>query len=113
MRTTLTIDDAAFSFFKTYAQARALKIGEAVSEIALKMQETLRASSSTADNPTLNPAHGMKHIPIKGSSGLWVFDVPPGTPKITKEEVAALIAKSEQDEDDRAIEFARTGKFPE
>ena len=109
MRTTLTIDDAAFSFFKTYAQARALKIGEAVSEIALKMQETLRASANAAEKPTL----GMKHIPIKGSSGLWVFDLPPGTPKMTKEQVAALIAKSEQDEDDRSIEFARTGKFPE
>lgn len=109
MRTTLTIDDAAFSFFKTYAQARALKIGEAVSEIALKMQETLRASANAAEKPAL----GMKHIPIKGSSGLWVFDLPPGTPKMTKEHVAALIAKSEQDEDDRSIEFARTGKFPE
>jgi hypothetical protein len=109
MRTTLTIDDAAFSFFKAYANARALKMGEAVSEIAFKMQDMLRlAPSDIGQSPP-----GMKHIPIRGSSGLWVFDVPPGTPKMTAEEVAALIAKSEQDEDDRSIEFARTGKFPD
>lgn len=107
MRTTLTLDDEEFSYVQAYAQARAMKLGDAVSEIIRKVRKTT-ALPLQAPNARV----GLRHIPMAGSDGLWVFDTPPDAPKISKEEVARLIAQSEQEEDDRSIEFARTGKFP-
>ena len=107
MRTTLTLDDEEFSYAQAYAQARAMKLGDAVSEIIRKMRKTTSLTPQLANSRT-----GMRHIPMAASDGLWVFDTPSDAPKISKEEVARLISQSEQEEDDRSIEFARTGKFP-
>lgn len=107
MRTTLTLDDEEFSYAQAYAQARAMKLGDAVSEIIRKVRKTSSSAPQRDDSRT-----GMRHVPVAGTDGLWVFDTPLDAPKISKEEVARLIAQSEQEEDDRSIEFARTGKFP-
>ena len=42
-----------------------------------------------------------------------VIDTPPGARKVSVQEVADMIARSEQEEDDRSIAFATTGKFPD
>lgn len=107
MRTTLNLEDEEFSYAQAYAQARAMKLGDAVSEIIRKMRKSANARPHPAKAKL-----GMRHIAIEGTDGLWVFDTPSDAPKISAEEVARLIAQSEQEEDDRSIEFARTGKFP-
>ena len=100
MRTTLKLDDEAFEFAQAYANANAMKLGDAVSELISK------ARDAVTGKPT-KPPLGMKFVPIEGTDGLWVFDLPPGTPKITAQEVRDLIEKSEQDEDDRLIAMSR------
>ena len=45
MRTTLTLDDEEFSYAQAYAQARAMKLGDAVSEIIRKMRKTTSLAS--------------------------------------------------------------------
>jgi uncharacterized protein YggE len=71
MRTTLTIEDDAFSKAQAYADARALKLGQAVSELIRR---------GTADK-----------LPMKQKNGAWVFDLPPDTPKVTARQVKDLI----------------------
>jgi hypothetical protein len=68
MRTTLTLADEAFEAARTYASARSLKLGQAVSELIL------RASRSD-------------RLPLKRKAGVWVFDLPPNTPKVTARQV--------------------------
>ena len=58
MRTTLTIEDDAFSKAQAYANARSLKLGQAVSELIRR---------GTADK-----------LPMKQKNGAWVFELPPG-----------------------------------
>lgn len=74
MRTTLTIEDEAFSRAQAYAQARDLKLGQAVSELILR---------GTADR-----------LPLKKKNGHWVFDLPPGTPRATMRQVKDLMEDS-------------------
>lgn len=71
MRTTLTIEDDAFSKAQAYADARALKLGQAVSELIRR---------GTADK-----------LPMKQKNGAWVFDLPSDTPKVTARQVRDLI----------------------
>lgn len=71
MRTTLTIEDDAFSKAQAYADARALKLGQAVSELIRR---------GTADK-----------LPMRQKNGAWVFDLPPETPKVTARQVKDLI----------------------
>ncbi len=71
MRTTLTIEDDAFNAARTYAQARAMKLGEAVSEL-------IRRGSS-------------ERLAIRQSGEAWVFALPADTPKVTSEHVKALL----------------------
>jgi hypothetical protein len=75
MRTTLTIEDDAFQTAQAYADARSLKLGQAVSELIRR---------GTADR-----------LPMKLKNGVWVFDPPSGTPKVTARQVRELM-------DDRA-----------
>lgn len=75
MRTTLTIDDDAFAKAQAYAQARALKLGQAVSELIQR---------GTADK-----------LPMKQKNGAWVFELPPDAPQVTARQVKDLM-------DDRA-----------
>jgi len=71
MRTTLSIDDQAFSMAQAYAQARDIKLGQAVSELIRR---------STAEP-----------LPIRKKNGAWVFELPPGTPKATSRQVRNLM----------------------
>ena len=71
MRTTLTIEDDAFSKAQAYANARALKLGQAVSELIRR---------GTADK-----------LPMRKKNGAWVFDLPPGTPKVTAAQVKDML----------------------
>jgi hypothetical protein len=74
MRTTISIEDDAFAAAKAYAQARALKLGQAVSELIL------RGSA--------------EKLPIKKVSGVWVFDLPPDAPRVTARQVQQMLDES-------------------
>lgn len=100
MRTTLTIDDEEYSFARSLAQARAIKLGDAFAEILRMGRERIQST----------PELKMRRLP--GGGGLMVIETPPGARKVSVQEVADMIARSEQDEDDRSIAFAITGKFP-
>ena len=74
MRTTITIEDDAFAAAKAYARARAMKLGQAVSEL-------IRRGSA-------------ERLPIKQERGVWVFDLPPDTPRVTARQVRQLLDES-------------------
>lgn len=71
MRTTLTLEDDAFSTAQAYAKARAIKLGQAISELIL------RGSAGK--------------VPMKQTGGVWVFDLPANTPKVTAAQVRQLL----------------------
>jgi hypothetical protein len=71
MRTTLTIEDDAFSTAQAYANARAMKLGQAVSELIRR---------GTAER-----------LPMKKKNGAWVFELPPDTPKVTARQVKEML----------------------
>ena len=71
MRTTLTLEDDAFTAAQTYARARALKLGQAVSEL-------IRRGSS-------------ERLPIKRKGQAWVFELPADTPKVSAARVKDLL----------------------
>ena len=74
MRTTLTLEDDAFSTAQAYAKARAIKLGQAISELIL------RGSAGK--------------VPMKQTGGVWVFDLPANTPKVTAAQVKQLLDES-------------------
>lgn len=74
MRTTLTLDDDAFATAQAYARARAIKLGQAVSELILRDSEA--------------------KVPMKRTCGVWVFDLPPNTPTISASRVRRLLGQS-------------------
>jgi uncharacterized protein YggE len=74
MRTTLTIEDDAFMKAQAYADARSLKLGQAVSELIRR---------GTAER-----------LPMKQQNGAWVFELPPGTPKVTAKQVKDMMDDS-------------------
>jgi len=71
MRTTLTLESDAFAVAKTYADARALKLGQAVSEL-------IRLGSA-------------ERLPMRLKDGVWVFELPADTPTVTAAQVKALL----------------------
>ena len=71
MRTTLTLEKDALAIAKTYAQAHALKLGQAVSEL-------IRLGSA-------------EHLPMCQKEGIWVFELPADPPKVTAAQVKALL----------------------
>lgn len=71
MRTTVTLEDDAFSMAQSYAQVRALKLGQAISEL-------IRRGSG-------------ERLPIRKKAGVWVFDVPSDTPKVTARQVKDMM----------------------
>lgn len=75
MRTTLTLEDDAFAAAQTYARARSLKLGQAVSDL-------IRRGSTQA-------------LPIKRSGGVWVFELPPDTPLVTSQQVKQLLDEAD------------------
>lgn len=72
MRTTFTLDDDAAQLAQTYAKARSLRLGQAVSEL-------IRRASAP---PTMK---------LKKKRELWVIAAPPGTPKVSSEQIKQLI----------------------
>lgn len=79
MRTTLNLQDDAFQAASDYAAARAMKLGDAVSELVL------RGIGQTKESRI-----GMKKV-----HGIWIFDVPADStrPKVT----AALVKDLTED----------------
>ena len=71
MRTTLTIEDDAFSTAQAYASARAMKLGQAVSELIRR---------GTAER-----------LPMRKKNGAWIFELPPDTPKVTARQVKEML----------------------
>lgn len=74
MRTTITIEDDAFAAAQSYARARALKLGQAVSEL-------IRRGSA-------------EQLTIKQKKGVWVFDLPSDTPRVTALQVQQMLDES-------------------
>ena len=74
MRTTINLEDDAFATAQAYAQARAIKLGQAVSELILRGNA---------------PKVAMKQV-----NGLWVFDLPADTPKVSAQKVKQLLDES-------------------
>ncbi len=74
MRTTITIEDDAFATANAYAKARALKLGQAVSEL-------IRRGSA-------------EQLPLRQKNGVWVFELPPDTPRVTALQVQKLLDES-------------------
>jgi hypothetical protein len=71
MRTTLTLETDAFELAQTYAQARALKLGQAVSEL-------IRLA-------------GRERLGTRVRNGVCVFDLPPDTPQVSAAQVQAML----------------------
>ncbi len=75
MRTTLNLQDDAFQAASEYASARAMKLGDAVSELVTRGLGQAKESK----------------IAIKKAHGIWIFDVPANakhpkaTPALVKE----------------------------
>jgi hypothetical protein len=74
MRTTISIEDAAFAAAQAYAKARALKLGQAVSELILR--------------------GSMDKLPLKQEQGVWVFELPADTPRVTARQVQQMLDES-------------------
>ena len=74
MRTTLTLEDEAFATAQAYARARAIKLGQAISELIV------RGSSGS--------------VPMRQLNGVWVFDPPVGAPTISAEQVKQMLEHS-------------------
>lgn len=71
MRTTITLENDAFAVAQAYAQARSLRLGQAVSELIR------RASTGP--------------LPMKQKDGVWVFDLPADTPRVSSRHVKGLL----------------------
>jgi hypothetical protein len=71
MRTTTNIDDDALAIANAYANARALKLGQAVSEL-------IRLSSA-------------EKLRLKEQDGVWVFDLPVNSPAVMAKQVRKLL----------------------
>lgn len=69
MRTTINIEDDAIVMIKNYAQEREISLGQAASDLIHRGVESL-------------PRFAMK-------DGWVVFDLPPGSPALTSDAVAA------------------------
>ena len=71
MRTTITLEDDAFATAQAYAKARAIKLGQAVSEL-------IRRSSA-------------ERISFIKTGGVWAFDLPVDMPTATHAQVKELL----------------------
>jgi hypothetical protein len=74
MRTTFTLDDDAAELARTYAKARSLRLGKAVSEL-------IRRASAPPST-------------LKKKGEAWVFELPPDAPPVTAAQVKALLDES-------------------
>ncbi len=74
MRTTLNLEDDAIAVAQSYAKARAMKLGEAVSELIL------RASRARDARPALVQRNGV-----------WVLNLGDDAPVLTSQKVKDLL----------------------
>jgi len=74
MRTTFTLDDDAAELAQTYARARSLRLGQAVSELIRR--------ASTAP------------VAMRKKGQAWVFEIPGDTPVVSAARVRALLDES-------------------
>lgn len=72
MRSTFTLDDDAAELAQTYARARSLRLGQAVSEL-------IRRASAP---PVMK---------LKKKGELWVLQSPPGTPKVSSDQIKRML----------------------
>jgi predicted DNA-binding ribbon-helix-helix protein len=75
MRTTITLENDAFAVAQAYAQARALKLGQAVSEL-------------------IRRGHG-ERLAIRQQGSVWVFDLPVKVPRVSAARVKELLDETE------------------
>ena len=75
MRTTLDLDDEALRLIREHARSRGVSLGKAASELVWLGAESLPK--------------------FRTKNGWVVFDLPPGSPPLTLEAVAALEAEDE------------------
>ncbi len=71
MRTTLTLENDAFAAAQAYAQARSLKLGQAVSEL-------------------IRQASGQRLVLVR-KGDVWVYELPAETPRVTAAQVKSLL----------------------
>ena len=71
MRTTLSLESDAFATAQAYARARSLKLGQAVSEL-------IRLGSA-------------ERLPMRQQDGVWFFELPADTPKVSAARVKDLL----------------------
>ena len=71
MRITITIEDDAFAIANAYAKARALELGEAVSQLIRR--------------------GGAENLRLTRKDGVWVFDLSPDAPRVTARQVQRLL----------------------
>jgi hypothetical protein len=83
MRTTLNIDENAFSAMKKYADERDISLGQAASDLIHRGAGTL------------------PHFHTK--NGWVIFEVPPGTPPVTPETLEEWEREDYEEEYRRAI----------
>ena len=74
MRTTITLEDDAFLTATAYARARALKLGQAVSEL-------IRRGSA-------------EKMPLKQVDGVWVIDLPADAAPLSARQVQQMLDES-------------------
>ena len=74
MRTTITIENDAFAVAQAYAQARALKLGQAISELIRRGQG--------------------ERLAIRQQNGVWVFDLPAKAPRVSAARVKELLEET-------------------
>ena len=71
MRTTFTLDDDAAALAQTYAKARSLRLGQAISELIRR-----------ATAPPMK---------LKKKGEVWVIQAPPGTPKVSSAQIKDML----------------------
>ena len=74
MRTTFTLDDDAAQLAQTYAAARNLRLGQAVSALIRK------ASAAPAE--------------LQKKGQVWVIPAPPGAPTLSSQQVKDMLDES-------------------
>ena len=74
MRTTINLEDDAYASAEAYARARALKLGQAVSEL-------IRLGSAS-------------RLQFKQVGGVWVFDLPADSHRVSAQQVQAMLDES-------------------
>ena len=75
MRTTVNLDDEVLALAHRFAESRSWSLGKAISELARRGLEAQR--------------------PVRLVDGVYVFDLPAGSPTVTSRRVGDLAAEGE------------------